>query len=151
MALGLEALAAVAFLHQVFSRCESSRPKETMAESFGYYCSSGCMMVTLALMDLSQQLQPLVRLDTALEDAGGATMDELFVDDGVCARSALDLLGLYFILGKDTIVRPAMRYYLQISAFAPIMEIEAHIIPPVRETRHSFATGFSTTGTKHDN
>ena len=30
-------------------------------------------------------------------------------------------------------VRPAMRYYLQNGAFAPITEIEAHIVPPVSE------------------
>ena len=45
-------------------------------------------------------------------------------------------------------VRTAMRYYLQISAFAPITEIEVHIVPPISETRQSFATGFSTTGYK---
>ena len=103
MALGLEALSAVALLYQVFSHCQSSRPVEPMAESFGYDCFGGCMMATLAQMDISEQLQPLVRLDTALENASGAAMEELVVDDGVCARSALNLPSSHLILRKGTI------------------------------------------------
>ena len=101
MALRLEALTTIAFLHQVLSRCQSSRPIETVAKSFGYYSSCGCVMATLALMDVSEQLEPLVRLDTALEDASGAAMNELVVDDGVCARSALYLPSLNLVLRKD--------------------------------------------------
>ena len=103
MALGLEALAAVAFLHQVFSRCQSSRLVEPMAEGFGYDCFGGCVMATLTKMNISEQLQPLVRLDTALENASGVAMEELIVDDGVCARSALDLPSFYLVLGEDAI------------------------------------------------
>ena len=60
-------------------------------------------MAALALMNISEQLEPLVQLDTALEDASGAAMNELVVDDGVCARSALNLLSLYLVLGKSVI------------------------------------------------
>ena len=86
MALGFEALATVALLYQVFSCCQGSRPVEPMAEGFGHNCFGGCVMDALALMNISEQLQPLVWLDTALENAGGAAMNELVVDDGVCAR-----------------------------------------------------------------
>ena len=60
-------------------------------------------MATFALMDISQQLQPLVWLDTTLKNASGAAVDELVVDDGVRGRSALDLPGFYFVLGKNAI------------------------------------------------
>ena len=90
MALRLEALTTIASLHEVLSRCQSSRPIETVAESFGYYRSCRCVMAALKLMNISEQLEPLVRLDTALEDASGAAMEELVVYDGVCARSALN-------------------------------------------------------------
>ena len=103
MALRLEALAIVASLHEVLSRCQSSRPIETVAESFGYYRSCGCVMAALALMNISEQLEPLVRLDTALEDASGAAMDELVVDDCVCTRSALYLPSLNLVLRKSAI------------------------------------------------
>ena len=59
------------------------------------------MMTALTLMDISEQLQPLVRLDTTLENASGAAMEELIIDDGVCARSALNLPSLHLVLGKD--------------------------------------------------
>ena len=103
MALGFEALAAVAFLHQVFSHCQSSRPIETVAESFGYYRSCGCVMAALALMIVLEQLEPLVWLDTALEDASGAAMDKLVVDDCVCAKPALNLPSLNFNPRKSAI------------------------------------------------
>ena len=44
-----------------------------------------------------------------------------------------------------------MRYYLQISAFAPITEIEAHIVPPVREQGKRSPQGFQQQESKHDN
>ena len=60
-------------------------------------------MAALALMNVSEQLEPLVRLDTALEDASGAAMDELVVDDCVRARSALNLPSLNLVLGKSAV------------------------------------------------
>ena len=72
-----------------------------MAEGFGYNCFGGCVMAALTLMNISEQLQPLVRLDTVLENASCAEMKELVVDDGVCARSALDLPSLNFVLRKS--------------------------------------------------
>ena len=60
-------------------------------------------MAALALMNILEQLQPLVWLDTALEDAGGAAVDELVVDDGVRARSALNLPSLILVLGKSIV------------------------------------------------
>ena len=60
-------------------------------------------MAALTLMNILEQLQPLVWIDTALENASGAAMDELVVDDGVRARSALNLPGLNFIVGKSAI------------------------------------------------
>ena len=60
-------------------------------------------MAALALMNISEQLEPLVRFDTALEDASGAAMDELVVDDCVCARSALNLSSLNLVLGKSAV------------------------------------------------
>ena len=113
MALRLEALATVASLHEVLSRCQSSRPIETVAESFGYYGFGRCVMAALAQMNISEQLQPLVRLDTALENASGAAMDKLVVDDCVCARSALNLPSLNLVLGKSAVNQKVTEGYTQ--------------------------------------
>jgi hypothetical protein len=54
-----------------------------MAEGFGHYGSGRCVMSTLPLMYLLQQLLPFFRLDALLEDPRCATLLQLTVDEGV--------------------------------------------------------------------
>src|SRR3954465_344983 len=52
-------------------------------------------MTTFALMDIFEQLQPLVLFY--------ASLNQLIINDGICTRSARDLPGLYLILGEDSL------------------------------------------------
>jgi hypothetical protein len=64
-----EALAAVALLYQLFCILLGRRPIETMAEGLSHQGSGRCVMPTLPLMYLSQQLYPFLWLDALLEDS----------------------------------------------------------------------------------
>jgi hypothetical protein len=64
-----ELLAAIALLHQLFCVLLSRRPIETMAEGLSHQGSGRCVMPTLPLMYLSQQLYPFFQLDALLEDS----------------------------------------------------------------------------------
>jgi hypothetical protein len=55
-----EALAAIALLHQLFCVLLGPRPVETMAEGLGHQGSGRCVMPSLPLMYLSQQLYPFL-------------------------------------------------------------------------------------------
>jgi hypothetical protein len=63
-----ETLAAIAMLHQVICIPQGCRPVETVAEGFSHQGSGRCVMSTLSLMYLFQQLQPFFRLNALLED-----------------------------------------------------------------------------------
>ena len=52
MLLGDEFLAPLAMLDQILGVLQSSRPEETMAESFGDKGSGGCVVAALALVDI---------------------------------------------------------------------------------------------------
>jgi hypothetical protein len=64
-----ETLAAIAVLHQLLCILLGHRPTETMAEGLSHQRSGRCVMPTLPLMYLSQQLYPFFRLDALLEDS----------------------------------------------------------------------------------
>jgi hypothetical protein len=64
-----EALIAVALLYQLFYVLQGSRPVETMAEGLGHQGSGRCVVPTLPLMYLPQQLYPFFRLNALLEDS----------------------------------------------------------------------------------
>jgi hypothetical protein len=64
-----------------------------MAEILGDEGSGGSMVATLALVDVFEDSNALLRLYAALEDASCAALDKLSVDDCVCGSSALHLLG----------------------------------------------------------
>src|SRR4051812_21013478 len=60
-------------------------------------------MATFALMNIFEQLQPLVLFYASLENSSCASMDQLIINDGICTRSARDLPGLHLILGEDSL------------------------------------------------
>ena len=76
---------------------QSSRPEETMVESFGNEGSGGGMVATFALMNVSEDRDALLRLYVALEDASRVAPDELSVDDRVCGCTVLHLPGQDFV------------------------------------------------------
>jgi len=91
VALRAEALAAFALVDQFLGRLQSGRPVETVTECLGHQGPGGGVMPALALMDVEEDFVPFLRLDAALENAGGAAMNQLVVDDAVGRGSALDL------------------------------------------------------------
>src|SRR3954462_12602029 len=86
-----ESLTAFAILHQILSCCSRSRPIETMAESLGYDRCCRCMMTALALMNISEQIQPSVFFYTSLKNAGCTLAHKLIVDYCVFPRPTTDL------------------------------------------------------------
>ena len=75
-------------------------------------------MAALALMYAFQEPEPLVLLHAALEDSSDTALDELFVDDGVGVRPALDLHGDDFLIREllaqdesEDLLRPRRRGY----------------------------------------
>ena len=74
-----------------------------MVESLGHQGPRGGVVPALALVYVEEDLNALVLLDTALEHAGGAVLDELVVDDAVGGHSVLDLSGLGLVHGKNPV------------------------------------------------
>jgi hypothetical protein len=95
--LAAETLTPLALADQLLGIVQSSRPEETMAESFGNEGSGGGMVATFTLVDVSEDSNALLRLKVMLEDASRAAPDELSIDDRVCSRPALHLPGQDFV------------------------------------------------------
>ena len=55
------------------------------------------MVAAFSLVDVSEDCNALLLLDTSLEDSSDTALDEFSVDDCVCSGSALDLSCLYFV------------------------------------------------------
>src|SRR3954470_8743499 len=60
-------------------------------------------MTALALMNIPEQLEPLVLLYTSLENPGYTFVHQFIIDDGVCTRSAMYLPGFNFIWRESSI------------------------------------------------
>src|SRR4051812_16736072 len=82
-----------------------SRPIETMVECLGYDCHCRRVVPAFSLMNISEEFKPLVLLHTPLENSGCTSVNQLVVDDGVCARSALNSPSFIFLGRKDSINR----------------------------------------------
>ena len=55
------------------------------------------MVAAFALVDVSEDCNALLLLDTSLEDSSDTMLEELSVDDCVCSSSVLDLSCLCFV------------------------------------------------------
>ena len=55
------------------------------------------MVAAFSLVDVSEDCNALILLDTSLEDSSDTALDEFSVDDCVCPGSTLDLSCLCFI------------------------------------------------------
>ena len=90
---GAEQLAPFTLLDQFLGGVQSSRPEESMAESFGDKGSGGCVVATLALVDIFEDCLAFLWFHAALEDPSHTALDKLSVYYRVCPCSALHLPG----------------------------------------------------------
>ena len=91
MLLGAELLTPFAMLDQLLSIFQSSRPEETMAESFIDKGSGGRVVAALALVDILENCLALLWFYAALEDPSHAVSDRLSVYYRVGSCLALHL------------------------------------------------------------
>ena len=99
MLLGAELLTPFAMLDQLLGVLQSSRPEETMAESFGDKRSGSHVVAALALVDIFEDCLALLYFYAALEDSSHTASDELSVYYRVGSCSAL------YLPGRDLIGR----------------------------------------------
>src|SRR5215216_3864950 len=93
MLLGTEFLASLAMLDQVLGGLESSRPEETMVESFGDKGSGGRVVSALALVYVLEDRQAFLGFHTSLKDSSYTAPDELSVYYRVGSSPAFHLPG----------------------------------------------------------
>ena len=91
MLLGAELLTPFAMLDQLLGVLQSSRPKETMAESFGDKGSGGRVVAALALVDIFEDCLAFLWFYVALENPSHAASEKLSVYYHVGSCSALHL------------------------------------------------------------
>ena len=65
-----------------------------MAKGLGHQGPHGGVIGALALVDVSEDFLPFLRLDAMLKNASCVAANQLTVDNGVGGGSALDLSGL---------------------------------------------------------
>ena len=100
MAAFAEALASLTLEDERLRVSEGRGPVETMAESLGNQGPRGGVVSTLGVVYVDEDLNALVLLDAALENARCAALDGLVVDDVVGRRPTLHLPGLGLVRGK---------------------------------------------------
>jgi hypothetical protein len=74
-----------------------------MAEGFAHDGSRGGVIPALSLVDLSQELDPFIRLYVAPEHPTYAAFVQLVVDDSVGLGTSLDFPGSDLVLGQLSI------------------------------------------------
>src|SRR4051812_21436203 len=103
MTFCFEHLTAFAVLHQTLCCLVSSRPVETMTESFANDCLRRCMMTAFTLVYISEELETSVLFYASLKDACCTLAHQLIVDNRVCSGSPTDLPCFSAVLWKDSV------------------------------------------------
>ena len=100
MLLGAELLTPFAMLDQLLGVLQSSRPEETMAESFGDKRSGSRVVAAFVLVYIFEDCLALLWFYAALEDSSHTASDKLSVYYRVGSCSALHLPGRDLVARK---------------------------------------------------
>ena len=63
------------------------------------------MVPALALVNVEEDVDAPILLDAMLEHVGGATLDELVVDDAIGGRAALNLPSFSLVHGENPVLQ----------------------------------------------